>query len=364
MASISLGMRADQYRALSSTQKQTLLAQKRQEAVQQFGGTASDWKLSNPLGGEFGNRLTLENTSIASTAAQTPGVLASPLPDTQAPSGSQSWEIYNPTTGQVVGHTTDPEGVRAQIESQGLALRPQSQSPAPPTAGTPQINPDDPTEADEGFGPPVNPPPVVPPGVPIAPVVPVAPFEGDPTTFGRFTQFLNARGLGASGGGPAGAFGRGLFGQTQDLFDLQDKARGLFQDPEEFGPQLPAPSFAQFLATQGGQGTSGLRSGAANLLSRILGVGADERTARGFGFGNEFDAEGLQVTGADREGLSISDQNAFLGSGLRQQFGRLGGAHITGRLGTERDIFSQRQSQGTATAPSFLDFLRNKYGIR
>lgn len=121
MASISLGMAASRYNTLTNSQKIALVKAKKEEAVRTFGGNPDDWQFRNPLGGEFGNQLILENTSVAGTSTQTPGVLASPLPDTQGGNNLATYDVID-SQGRVVASTTDP----AAAQSQGSTTRLQS----------------------------------------------------------------------------------------------------------------------------------------------------------------------------------------------------------------------------------------------
>ena len=169
--------------------------------------------------------------------------------------------------------------------------------------------------------------------------------------YGPYTQYLQHLGLGATGGGPAGAYQRGLFELFYDLYRLE----GFFSPVTGRDPG----SFGQYLINQP-SGSKDIDERAEEILTSLFDAGVEGRTAAKRRFG---------VLGYDPAGnpvREVSEQNErdLLSLALRRQFGRLGTAHLVNRLDTERNIYSQRQAQGTATAPSFLDFLRNKYGIR
>ena len=194
----------------------------------------------------------------------------------------------------------------------------------------------------------VDPPPIVPPSNPVSASGP---------EFGPYTQYINARGLGATGGGPAGAYQRSLYGPTRELYELE----GGFDSPLSRLPGAETRTFGDYLLNR--DGTPGdIYGRARELLGSLYGLGGAGRTERGLTFGRGFDDDG-NAFATDAGGFTGDQQQNLLRLGLRPSLGTVGGPAIAGRLPTEQAIFSQRQSQGTNTATNFLDYLSTKYDL-
>jgi len=209
-------------------------------------------------------------------------------------------------------------------------------------------------------------------------------FPGYPGTrdegLGRFTQYLQARNLGATGGGALGAYRRGLFPSYETQFQLKNLFSPLFAVGEEGDEEIATVgeepdlgmSFAQYLRKYNPRAlASETRSQARDLLNRVIAAGGEARQQVGLGFGNVFDQFGNfrrnDPSGTSPWGgrTSDQDQRRLIFSGLADQFGEQGARHISSRLGVERGIYDQLRARGPlAGSDSFLDWLQQKYNIR
>ena len=169
--------------------------------------------------------------------------------------------------------------------------------------------------------------------------------------FGRFSQYLNSLGLGATGGGFGGDFQRDQFDNFSGVFNLANQFQpviggntGSFQDALNRG------------RTSAGQ----IRDTAADILRGLYAAGGDRRADQFLRFGvTGFD----DVTGAASRDVSQADQRRLIELGLGPQVGALAARYIGRDLERTEDQFALQSSQGTAGATNFLDFLRNKYNL-
>ena len=187
----------------------------------------------------------------------------------------------------------------------------------------------------------------------------VAGPEDPGAEFGRLNQYLNALGIGATGGGPAGAYQRSLFNPLERLYGLDQGITSGLQGLEGFEGATVGP-FGQYL-NRGQNSAAQIYGRAGDLLRSLYAAGGAERADRGLTFGSEVAEPGESLINSS--GISTQAQQQLFNLALRPRFGAAGASRFAGRLGTERDIFTQQQSLGTNQSGNFLDYLRNKYGL-
>jgi hypothetical protein len=159
---------------------------------------------------------------------------------------------------------------------------------------------------------------------------------------GNLSQYLMHWNLPPTGGGPGGAYDR-------DLFSPYERSYGLEQIFAPVTRALPG-TFADYLMNQP-TGTEAIYGRAREIMSSLYGAGQAERARLGLTF-------------EAGQGLSrIQPLSCLLELALRPYFGSTGGPRIASRLPVEQELFAEEQRQGRATAPSFLDYLREKYDL-
>ena len=169
--------------------------------------------------------------------------------------------------------------------------------------------------------------------------------------FGPFQQYLNAIDVGVTGGGPVGAYQRSLYDPTQRLHGLEQGFAGVTG-------ATPGPFGNYILENQTDPGA--LYGRAGEILRSLYAAGQTGREEFGATFGDQF---GEPLENLRGEPVPTTQQQTLFDLALRPQFGARGARQFAGRLPIERQLFTERQSQGTNTATNFLDYLRDKYDL-
>ena len=171
--------------------------------------------------------------------------------------------------------------------------------------------------------------------------------------FGRYQQYLARLGLGATGGGPGARYQSDLYDPYSTLYGLEETTAPLTRrDPG---------SYEDYLLTRGA-GAKDIYHRAGGILRSLYGAGEQARVGAGLGFGTQYGEGGLPES-APTEVMSGAQQRALMGLALRPYFGLEGSSRFANRLPVEEQQYLEQQRRGTATSPSFLDYIRQKYGL-
>ena len=168
--------------------------------------------------------------------------------------------------------------------------------------------------------------------------------------YGPFTQWLSKFGLGATGGGPAGAYMRSLYNPARELWQQEQiYAPLLGTQPSEWGPYLGASYTGE---------PGKMYAQAGQTLRGLMGATPEQREAMGMTWGATFPEEGM---GTPEREIPQTAQQSLLGLAMRGAWGPVGASRFKTRLPVEEDIWLQQRAKGEPK--SFLDWLRDKYSL-